>query len=102
MAHGKRMNGASGWQPIETAPRDGTLVIGYDPKWSAEHRMIWDEDFGEWKFYQANLNYAGLFWGDQPSWWRPAPDLPKARPRYTAADAPPYDGGPETDDFGSA
>jgi hypothetical protein len=102
MAHGERMSGASGWQPIETAPRDGTQIIGYDPEWHAEHRMEWDGEWDSWAFHEEILNDISYLDDCPPTWWRPAPDLPKARPHQSAADAPPYDGGPETDDFGSA
>lgn len=95
MADGERMSDATGWQPIETAPRDGTQIIGYDPDWETEQRIWWDESVDAWLFVEGYLAYVED--AAYPSWWRPAPELPKTRPHYTEANSPPYDGGDDND-----
>lgn len=67
------------WHPIETAPRDGTSILGYDPKHnqlgpiyvvryeidSYEYDPSWRETGGE--------NYFTM----NPTHWMPLPDPPK-------------------------
>jgi hypothetical protein len=82
----------SKWQPIETAPKDGTLVLLYYPKWRV---------FGAAPF-QVEGGYCLAFWSDpcvgdtlpedsgwyasdidgnmlspQPQLWTPIPEPPE-------------------------
>ena len=70
----------AGWQPIETAPKDGTWVLVWGPleawssvkaAWYAMNRRIgrayWKMD-GEWDDYELADN--------QPTHWMPLPDPP--------------------------
>lgn len=68
----------SEWQPIETAPRDGTLVL-----------LWWDGDFAPVGFWQdgwvytmtqaRNLDGAviDILLGYEPTHWMPLPEPPK-------------------------
>ncbi len=68
----------SEWQPIETAPRDGTHVI-----------VAYDEIVGEARFDDEGGPHAGWYWTDQhwtdavggeafyPTHWQPLPEPPK-------------------------
>jgi hypothetical protein len=70
----------SGWQPIETAPKDGTLI-----------RLRWEgttvEAIGRW-VRGHNLRYATSEWRDVmgndqltlPTHWMPLPDPPTSDP----------------------
>jgi hypothetical protein len=53
-----------GWQPIETAPRDGTEVIG----WDGHSRVImWCGSSGKWQSSEGR---------EQPTLWLPLPTPP--------------------------
>lgn len=59
-----RAGGLVEWMPIETAPKDGTMMRGYDGK--EEHDMCWWEDWGCAPCWDADAS------GDwQPSFWLP-------------------------------
>lgn len=64
------------WQPIETAPKDGTEiwlagVCAYPSIDAGEHTIVkayWtDHNDGGWVWYGAAMNFQA---------WRPIPDLP--------------------------
>ena len=66
---------ASGWQPIATAPRDGTRVLCYAP--SAEDRAAvmrndywWMQERG-WAFMRPRQPYTH---------WQPLPPAPEPTP----------------------
>lgn len=67
------------WQPIETAPKDGTEIWAYNGE---QARMYWAEGHGE------NFDYALWVWSDdllsdvdpspdQPTYWMPLPAPPE-------------------------
>ena len=61
----------SAWQPIATAPKDGTEVILYDPAWTRATTGIWDEHAGFWC-------YGDDYWFKaKPTHWQPLPEPPK-------------------------
>ncbi len=78
-----------GWQPIETAPRDGTwidlvangrVIAGY---WDAEFEFRWNEEKEESVPIGAWTDDAVASWGyeercryDSPTHWRPRPTPP--------------------------
>jgi len=62
---------ALGWQPGETAPRDGSTIQGSwldGPPMSAYHKH------NKWWTYQAGMLIELV---DDPIFWRPIPPLPK-------------------------
>ena len=61
------------WQPIETAPKDGTQILIYDPAdptGSGVNQAKWDRS----NFVEVVEEY-GVFW---PSHWMPLPQPPHA------------------------
>lgn len=73
-----------GWQPIETALRDGTRIMLFIPvldpptiqaQWRACHEGGWD--YGEWVDVRDN-DVIALGEGDiaKPTHWRPLPEPP--------------------------
>jgi hypothetical protein len=56
------------WQPIETAPKDGTAVlVGRAGRYPRVTPSIWSEEMCKW-----------LNMGDQPTHWLPLPPPPQA------------------------
>lgn len=66
----------TGWQPIETAPKDGTeIIIGHDKKgWRTVARWL---DDGE-GFFEVNNDPSDSWgWGSMmPTHWQPLPSPP--------------------------
>lgn len=64
------------WQPIETAPKDGTEVWAYA---SEQVRMKWSEgfDWGLW-IYSDELLQDVCPEPEQPTHWMPLPPPPGA------------------------
>jgi hypothetical protein len=74
----RKGNGMSNWQPIETAPKDGTRVVLYLPEFAEEYRIaFWARSWGEWQ------TIPGLYSCRSASHWMPLPPPPataKGRP----------------------
>ena len=80
----------SEWQPIETAPRDGTVVLVWWPDFWVNDGELTDEivggqccvscnRFGEW---QREVTYAAILDDDfepaeEPTHWQPLPTPPE-------------------------
>lgn len=63
------------WQPIDTAPEDGSHVLVTD---GATQRVAWFDICG-WTWYQK---YGGISMVMlHPTHWMPLPELPAARAR---------------------
>jgi hypothetical protein len=74
-----------GWQPIETAPKDGTLICaygiahgdyGYTEAESTEFKIRWRKNMagcGMWEIDDITPRY---FNGFTPKHWMPLPDPP--------------------------
>lgn len=60
------------WQPIESAPRDGTTVLLFAPGWDAP-KTGWTYGKDEWQdcpYSVARADYA-------PTHWQPLPPPPQ-------------------------
>ena len=71
-----------GWQPIETAPKDGTRVMAYWPDCYGNNAAAQVESwFGPWSKGNAKMTWQSAFeWDDghnSPTHWRPLPAPPK-------------------------
>lgn len=67
------------WQPIETAPNDGTTVLLFGP----DMRMgmstwFWRVDGGGWYHWDGKSEERALR-GPYPTHWMPLPEAPDAR-----------------------
>lgn len=66
------------WQPIETAPRDGTSILVFTELGVFEATFV-----SYWEF--AVANYHGCLCcsgrGDNPTHWMPLPEPPKETPK---------------------
>jgi hypothetical protein len=67
------MSGDDGWQPIETAPRDGTVVWVFNGEQAC---MWWDHVCGLWLWSEVLLSDVDPE-PDQPTHWRPLPAPPQ-------------------------
>lgn len=80
------------WQPIETAPRDGTVILtekGFVKLVTIPYRGY--TDWEEWQLchmngeiYKETIFYSGINMGNNherpikpnPKWWMPVPPIP--------------------------
>lgn len=71
------------WQPIETAPKDGTKIVGYIPDWGVVAPVWYDADLFNKKPRPLWGNYAEFLYGkkwvrnNQPTHWMPMLEEPK-------------------------
>ena len=63
------------WQPIETAPRDGTRFLAFSPFGSQNMDIVsWDGEADSW------ADFSGAWWPDGDlSHWQPLPEPPKEK-----------------------
>jgi hypothetical protein len=75
------------WQPIETAPRDETWVIGWAEGFDRPIPMAWVDDTAKYHSGEVGWCYGDTRWGGilyeginlakkQPTHWQPLPDPP--------------------------
>lgn len=63
----------SGWQKIETAPKDGTWIIVSEPSGTWMDFVRWSE--GSWRSWPTTIFGGGE--GDSPAaFWLPISELP--------------------------
>lgn len=70
---------ASGaWQPIETAPRDETYVLLYDPDAIGNKYLhaCWHKGFRSWSS-PATRSGKSIIWDWEPPYWHPLPQPPQ-------------------------
>ena len=69
----------SAWQPITTAPRDGTRILGFVPHWPEEERIgvMFLRDGEAWQAWFLIHDEDGEYYYDvEPSHWQPIPGPP--------------------------
>lgn len=67
---------ATTWQPIATAPKDGTRVMAYFPN-SKKIRVAWHKKFLlDGCLWACDLDVNPDRWSDQPTAWMPLPAAP--------------------------
>ncbi len=60
------------WQPIKTAPKDGTRVILFRPDWiESMVTGYWNKDFDDWFIPYNGSPFLS------PTHWMPLPEAPK-------------------------
>ncbi len=63
------------WQPIDTAPKDGTDILVYNDDGNIYQAAF---NVGKWRFASADQHGCGCCGGDAefPTHWTPLPKLP--------------------------
>ena len=69
------------WQPIETAPRDGTYILlagdsGYTTTPLRVEVCRYDADYHPWQPWVNHANDSFMDGGGEPTCWLPLPELP--------------------------
>lgn len=62
----------SDWQPIETAPKNSTSRLVWNPSNQCIYCVTWDEDEDAWCVFGG---YSAFI--DTPTHWMPLPEPPK-------------------------
>ena len=66
---------AEDWSPIETAPKDGTEILGYRNGRYANASRVQRDDCEMWSFGPVSGEVT-MFPSCKPTHWRPLPDPP--------------------------
>jgi hypothetical protein len=61
----------SEWQPIETAPKDGTVILAWRKYGSIPKFVRFDSFYGEWEVQEEGWHVHNL------THWMPIPEPPK-------------------------
>ena len=70
------------WQPIETAPKDGTQILVWSPY---RHTCVtwysgqYDDQPHGWIDWFTGKEYGGNWYAHKATHWMPLPDPPKER-----------------------
>ena len=63
-----------GWQPIETVPKDGTVILlGWDYLVTSSGVAHWSEEYNDW---YAMDDRESHYYTKEPTHWMPLPDNP--------------------------
>lgn len=64
------------WQPISTAPQDGSIVLGYFPAFR-ECRTTWNRlHLLDGRLWATHADRSPDRWSEQPTHWMPLPEPP--------------------------
>lgn len=71
----------SEWQPIETAPKDGTTIVALYPIFKPGNDGAVPDGFSVMTCYHDNLGWDTGYWRlhQQPQYWLPLPAMPAPR-----------------------
>lgn len=83
LSSGNEVAKVVGWQPIETAPKDGTPIIAVRDEWVRAREVAW---YWDARSPDEPAAFRPKYSGGQPSHWMPLPAPP-------ASDAAPLTGG---------
>ena len=62
---------SSDWKPIETAPKNGALIIAYRGGWKDNRGIVlWSKDWDCWQSVPGAYRW-------EPTLWMPLPEAPK-------------------------
>lgn len=64
----------SEWQPIETAPKDGTMILAHVPWLPYATPLFWASYAGDWRSPATEVAPGAASWA--PTAWFPMPELP--------------------------
>jgi len=62
------------WQPIETAPKDGTLILTYSKDYRAEYSVSYWCEFD--KAWETDFRQKGAYQQVDAEYWMPLPEPP--------------------------
>jgi hypothetical protein len=72
----KPVKPTSEWQPIETAPKDGTVISVFHKLWKLPISVKWTKYGNNFKWVEQIYYYANYWHGDAFSHWMPLPKPP--------------------------
>lgn len=65
------------WQPIESAPKDGSRVIIYDPDIPSEKGIVTEALFDSWR--ETWTDTVETYLRYNPTHWMPLPEPPQCK-----------------------
>ena len=71
-----RLTNTGGWLPIETAPKDGTKILGTSGKWTAVCEWTIDPLYAPKGCFVWYNDGTGMGYGMYPTHWMPLPPYP--------------------------
>lgn len=66
----------SDWRPIETAPKDGTRLLGYYPQ-NEDYIRVGVIQWMKPRGYDYHWTWDGSWMPDDPTHWQPLPEPPQ-------------------------
>jgi hypothetical protein len=77
VAHTKLGVTMSNWQPIETAPKDGTDILIWNGSWMVTVRWAPPYQYGYWDLVECGTHASDGFLTYDPTHWMPLPSKPQ-------------------------
>jgi hypothetical protein len=70
----RQQQAAMAWRPISSAPKGGTYILAFVPKWGIPWQAIYREEGGRWFMLDDQRDAYGAF---EPTHWLPLPNPPE-------------------------